>query len=82
MALYEFSKNNRKEFVEILQSVGCIPHFHSAIEILIVEKGSIDININGNFTTLQMGDVLVTNSYDVHSYTPHSGNVGNVVMDQ
>lgn len=80
MAVYEWVRDNEKNYAEIMKDSGCIAHFHSAIEILICEKGSIDININGNLHTLNKGEILINNSYDVHSYSSNSKSIGNVII--
>jgi len=43
-------------------------HFHSQIEICIVEEGSIEALVNNSKTTLEKGDVAVSLSYDSHRY--------------
>ena len=43
-------------------------HFHSQIEICIVEDGEIDALVNNSQRTLKRGDVAVSLSYDAHRY--------------
>lgn len=80
MAYYESYRDNEKNYVEYFEAMSCAAHFHSAIEILIAEKGCIDININGKLTKLHKGEVLVNNSYDIHTYSPHKGSIGKVII--
>ena len=43
-------------------------HFHSQIEICIVESGSVEALVNNSKTTLYPGDMAVSLSYDSHRY--------------
>ena len=43
-------------------------HFHSQIEICIVEDGEIDALVNNSQRILRRGDVAVSLSYDAHRY--------------
>ncbi|WP_251546641.1 AraC family transcriptional regulator [Pumilibacter intestinalis] len=52
-----------------LHAIESEPHFHSAIEILIGRKGALRALINQTEYFVRPGDILVTNSYDVHGYT-------------
>ncbi len=45
-------------------------HFHSQIEICIVNDGEIDALVNNKRRTLKSGDVSVSLSYDTHVYLP------------
>lgn len=79
MAFYEFTRD--KDYnVDIIETVGCIPHFHSAIEIVFVEKGDIDVNFNGSFINLKKGEILVNNSYDIHAYTTNAKSLAKVII--
>lgn len=80
MAFYESVRDEKTFNVEFFDTEGCTAHFHSAIEMLIIERGSIDININGNYTTLNQGEILVNNSYDIHAYTLNDDSTGNVII--
>ena len=43
-------------------------HFHSQIEICIVESGSVETLINNSKKTLHRGDIAVSMPYDSHRY--------------
>lgn len=43
-------------------------HFHSQIEICIVEDGSVEALINNNTRTLSRGDIAISLRYDSHRY--------------
>lgn len=46
----------------------CQPHFHSNIELVFVVDGKINININGQTSSLTKNCMSIANSYDIHSY--------------
>ena len=43
-------------------------HFHSQIEICIVEKGKVEALVNNSKRVLEKGDVAIALSYDSHRY--------------
>ena len=43
-------------------------HFHSQIEICLVEEGSIEAQINNTGKTLNAGDIAISLAYDSHRY--------------
>ncbi len=43
-------------------------HFHSNIEVMYVESGELEVEINGEKRVLQKGGVAVAESYAVHSF--------------
>lgn len=45
-------------------------HFHSLIELYLVEEGEVDVWINHNYKRLSSGEFAVSLSYDAHSYSP------------
>lgn len=45
-------------------------HFHSQIEICLVQEGKLDALVNNNATTLNEGEISVALSYDTHVYIP------------
>ena len=45
-------------------------HFHSQIEICIVDEGKMNIVVNGNRKTLKKGEMSFAKSYDSHFYQP------------
>ncbi len=48
----------------------CDPHFHSGIELVYMIQGRLSAVINGQTTPVQTGEMLITNCYSVHAYTP------------
>lgn len=44
-----------------------LPHFHSSIEIYVVERGSYPVNINGQRREISVGDIAF-----VDRFTPHT----------
>lgn len=48
----------------------CEPHFHSGIELVYVLEGELTAAINGETHTVRAGEMLITNCYFVHAYTP------------
>lgn len=59
----------------------CMPHFHSALEIMYVEEGEMTVLQDGVEHVLSQGEMAVNSSYVVHSYaTPaHSRNIVAVI---
>lgn len=55
---YWRSRNNR-----------CTPHFHSAIELVYVEKGEMDACVGGENLTVRKGELLIVPSYSVHIFS-------------
>ena len=45
-------------------------HFHSQIEICLVEAGEIDALVNNHLRRLKKGELSVSLGYDTHLYTP------------
>ena len=52
-----------------LHAIESEPHFHSAIEILIGKEGVLRALINQTEYYVHPGEILITNPYDVHSYS-------------
>lgn len=44
------------------------PHFHSNLEILIVNKGVCDLQNNGKTYVVDNGKIAINDSYDIHGY--------------
>lgn len=53
------------EYYEV-GKIGCWMHFHSYIELLYVNEGSMDVLLNGVHYTTKKGDLIVINSNDAH----------------
>lgn len=48
-------------------------HFHSQVEICIVEDGTVEALVNNSQTTLEKGDIAVSLPYDPHRYIAKDG---------
>ncbi|MBE6582843.1 MAG: helix-turn-helix domain-containing protein [Ruminococcaceae bacterium] len=48
-------------------------HFHSQVEICIVEDGSVEALVNNSQATLEKGDIAVSLPYDPHRYIAKDG---------
>lgn len=46
----------------------CVPHFHSALELVYVRSGIMEATLNGKFYCIQGGELLLVPSYTVHRY--------------
>lgn len=46
-------------------------HWHSAIEIIRVSKGKLDISLNSRSVCAERGDIIIVNSETVHGAIPH-----------
>ena len=45
-------------------------HFHSHIELYLVEEGEVDVRVNQQHRRLHKGELAVILSYDAHQYEP------------
>lgn len=45
-------------------------HFHSHVELYLVESGEIDVWVNQKYKRLRRGELAVSLSYDAHQYEP------------
>ena len=45
-------------------------HFHSQIELCIVDSGKVEAIVNNNTKTLQEGEIAIALSYDTHGFFP------------
>ncbi|MBQ3596585.1 MAG: helix-turn-helix transcriptional regulator [Clostridia bacterium] len=68
-AYYEVSRE-RIQAISVHRNVNHTyrPHFHSHVEILVVKKGSFDIQHNGNEYHVGDGQIAFFSRYDIHSY--------------
>ncbi|MEO3945123.1 AraC family transcriptional regulator [Gorillibacterium sp. CAU 1737] len=46
----------------------CAPHFHSTLELVYVRSGIMEATLNGQFFSIQSGELLLVPSYTVHRY--------------
>ncbi len=44
------------------------PHFHLSFEVMLVRKGGYDITLAGKKQSVEPGDVVLIDSYEIHSY--------------
>ena len=61
--------NNQLFYKECENDNGHI-HFHSQIELCIVDEGEMDILLNDKKKTLKKGEMCISLSYDAHVYNP------------
>jgi len=62
------------------ETVDYMPHFHGAVEIEFVVKGGYDVMINNEWRTVQSGDMVFVDSFDVHKYNYKLGSEFYVVV--
>ena len=48
-------------------------HWHSAIEIIRVTKGQLDVSLDAQAYKAESGDILISNSETIHGAIPHEG---------
>ena len=46
----------------------CMPHFHSALELVYVHSGVMEATLNGKFYSIEGEELLLVPSYTVHRY--------------
>lgn len=59
---------------------GCLPHFHSSIELVYVEEGELTAILDGQSYLVPAGHLLLTSSYSVHAYRTEEGKSNQVVV--
>ena len=69
MGHYEIPAD-KKNYIRIINSSYITPtaHFHNAVELLFVQKGTATAFINGVKYDLKKGDGVFSNSFDMHYY--------------
>ena len=45
-------------------------HFHSLLELYLVEEGEVDVWVNEHYRRMRCGEMAVSLSYDAHRYEP------------
>ena len=78
-SIYETFRDNIT-YPEFMSTKGCVPHYHTHIELICVVSGEIEVNINGDCRVLSAGNVGVSGSLDVHSYRLLAPNAESYVM--
>lgn len=73
---FESSQDNLKK-VTVAKGPNFLfpPHFHQKIEIFILTKGKYKVSRNGKAIDLNSGDIVVFDSYDIHSYDKKEGDI-------
>lgn len=59
---------------------GCIPHFHSSIELVYVVSGELTAVLDGQKHVVSAGHLLLTSSYAVHAYRTEEGKSNDVIV--
>ena len=68
-ASYELARDvDEKIYIERSPYFIALPHFHQQIELLYSFEGNVPVTVNNRSTTLGPDTLVVSNSYDIHSY--------------
>ena len=59
---------------------GCLPHFHSSIELMYVESGEITAILDGQAYRVKEGQMLLSSSYSMHAFRTEAGENNTVVI--
>lgn len=62
----------------LLRNLNFPAHWHPEVELILVEAGSLEIGINGEFKTLHPGDIAVSLSNEIHSFA--TGNESSIIL--
>jgi len=54
--------------VNLMRNLTFPAHWHTEVELILVETGALEIGINGEFKLLQPGDIAVALSNEIHSF--------------
>ena len=57
-----------KMYIELHDGLGCKPHFHEALEFVLLLEGSVDAYAEEQQYELRSGDAFLTFPHQVHSY--------------
>lgn len=57
-----------------------MPHLHESIELVYVEKGSTEINIEGKTHIIQSNSVAIVFPFQIHSYKDNDDNASGYIM--
>jgi hypothetical protein len=80
-SFFELSQDNLKHVTVTKGPNFYFPaHFHQKIEIFVLTKGKYKVNRNGKTILLTAGDIVVFDSYDIHSYDLKCGDVDGLVI--
>lgn len=59
---------------------GCMPHFHSSIELIYVEEGEMTAILDGQAHSVPAGHMVMASSYSVHAYRTEEEKENQVVV--
>ena len=57
-----------KMYIEMHNGLGCTPHFHEDLELVLMLEGSVDAYADERLYPLKAGDLFLTFPHQVHSY--------------
>ena len=62
-------ENDALYFTHVIKRTGesRLPHFHKSIELVCVKSGEMQSTVGQNRLTASAGDIVLVNSFDVHS---------------
>ena len=67
--LYVMREKNKKVFCIYRGEAGAtFFHFHSHLELYLVEEGEVDVWVNEHYKRMRSGELAVSLSYDAHRY--------------
>jgi len=67
--IYEHGRdNNQYPTCWHTENDGCMPHFHSSIEVVYVTDGELKAVLGGKTYTARKNQILISSSYTVHYY--------------
>ena len=73
-------QNNKYIIFRCPEAVHCPPHINSELEIVIVEKGSVNIHLGDNILTANENEAVLVLPYEPHAFEPQNGSVSFVYM--
>ncbi len=72
--------SNKKVTISSGPDFFILPHFHQKMEIFMLVEGAYTVMRNGVSYTLQGGDIVIFDSYDIHSYEHKKGDVKGIAV--
>lgn len=69
--LHVIREKNNKMFCSYRgKAIRTFFHFHSLLELYLVEEGAVDVWVNEHYRRMRCGEMAVSLSYDAHRYEP------------
>lgn len=69
---YEFARDKVDDlYIAIGYDNYCKSHFHKQMELYYIYRGKVEIELNRNKFTLNKGDLLICNPFDIHSFNKY-----------